>query len=367
MFEIRFLPARFGDCIWLAYGDPQAPRNVLVDGGTGGTRHDIRTRLEALPADQRRLELLVVSHIDRDHIGGILGLLDRDDVGFEVGDIWFNGLDHLPRLDDPGAESLGALQAERLSERLSLLGLPWNQAFGGEAVVIPEDGPLPVHELTGGLRLTLLSPTHVALARLRPVWEREVREAGLVPGFGLDFSVDAEPLSAEPESLGTTDLPDIDALAATPFDADDSAANGSSIAFLAEHDGKRVLLAADANAASLRASLDRLAPGERVPVDLFKISHHGSRRTTSTELIEQVSCPTFVFSTNTSVFKHPHHEAVARVIKAGPMAPGDVPHLVFNYRKERNEVWDLDLLKTRHRYRTTYPPDGEEGVVVTLG
>jgi hypothetical protein len=356
MFNIKFLPARFGDSIWIEYGAGSARRRVLIDGGTLGTRAEIRSKLAALPAAQRRFELVVVSHVDRDHIEGILGLLEGD-PDFDVDDLWFNGWPHLP--DNPDDEIFGAVQGERLTERIVTLELPWNKAFDGKAVFVPADGPLPTRTLPGGLKITVLTPSLAALARLKPKWESEVRAANLDPGFGLEPNDEG---SDEDEEFGPEEVPDVAVLAATPFRDDRSEANGSSIALLAEFEGKRVLLAADAPVGLLLPALERLFPGARVPLDLFKISHHGSRNTTSRKLIEKVTCPMYVFSTNGSNFKHPHAEAVARVIAAG----GDEALLAFNYRSKHNAVWDEDELKAEHAYRTMYPPAEQVGIDVSL-
>jgi hypothetical protein len=97
-------------------------------------------------------------------------------------------------------------------------------------------------------------------------------------------------------------------------------------------------------------------------LDLFKISHHGSRTTTSRELIAKVDCPQFVFSTNGSIFKHPHHEAVARVIAAA----GGEPLLCFNYKGPKNSIWDREDLKDEHHYQTRYPAPGKTGIEIDL-
>lgn len=358
VFRIRLLPARFGDALWIEYGDEDSPRRILVDGGTGGTRHAIRALLETPPPPGAPdLDLLVITHFDRDHIEGVLALLEDPSLPLEVGDVWFNGWSHLP--ENPPAEAFGAVQGERLTRAILGRGLPWNEAFGGHAVQRTIGHPLPRVTLPGGMELTLLSPTPAALARLRPVWEREVRAANLDPGFGVEPNDEGPP---EEEAFGAGDLPDVEALAETPFQDDRSEANGSSIAFLASFDGRRALFAADAPVGVLRDALDRLSPGERVPLDLFKISHHGSRNTTSRELVLKVECPRWAFSTNGSIFRHPHPEAVARVISAG----GDGAELVFNYRAPRNQVWDLGPLKRDHGYRTLYPGSGQDGVIVSL-
>ena len=179
------------------------------------------------------------------------------------------------------------------------------------------------------------------------------------PGAELSDE-DEEEAEEDEEELGAVDVPDVEALADSEFTDDKSEANGSSIAFLAEFDGKRVLFAADAHVGRLLDALDRVSPQGRLALDLFKISHHGSRSTTSRQLIEKVDCPRFIFSTKGSIFKHPHAEAVARVIKAG----GDRPEIAFNYSSPVNAVWDL--IKDLHGYTTRYPVPGSEGIEIEL-
>ena len=72
MFKLSFLPARFGDAIWIEYGSPVEPHYLLIDGGTAGTRHQISEKLGAAGSMPANLDLLVVSHIDHDHIQGVL-------------------------------------------------------------------------------------------------------------------------------------------------------------------------------------------------------------------------------------------------------------------------------------------------------
>ena len=360
MFKIKFLPARFGDAIWIEYGTMQAPHRLLIDGGTAGTRRAILNEFQKIPSDQRRLDLLVISHIDRDHIEGILGLLARDDPGFTVDDVWFNGWSHLP--EDLASEDLsfGALQGEKLSGHLMRLDWSWNSAFNGEAVYVPERGPLPQVNLSGGMQITLLSPTLKALTELRPKWEKEVRDANLHPGFELAANDDTP--AEEEVSFGVEELPEVEALAEIDYEPDQSEANASSIALMAEFDGKRVLLTADAHAETLFAALDRLFPQERIPIDLYKISHHGSKYTTRRELLEKVDCPRYVFSTNSSIFRHPDMETVARVVTTA----GEPNHLIFNYHSSQTTVWDHPSLKEQYGYITNFPEAQEQGIVVDL-
>ena len=72
IFRIELLPARHGDCLLLEYGDAARPHRVLIDGGPIGAYGALSQRLAALPDDERELELLVITHVDGDHIEGCL-------------------------------------------------------------------------------------------------------------------------------------------------------------------------------------------------------------------------------------------------------------------------------------------------------
>lgn len=356
MFRIEMLPAEYGDCLWIEYGSADAPRRVLVDGGTPGVFKTLQKRIEALAPNERRFELFVVTHIDADHIGGALGLLKaRRTLGVEFDDVWFNGYVHL----DPDADDvLGPVQGEQLTEEIVRQRLPWNAAFDGKTIVVPDAGVLPRRTLPGGLTLTLLSPYRRQLDALQPVWEKVVREAGLVPGAATDETLEAD----EEEDDDTLGPPDVDLLLQRPFKGDAAEANGSSVALLAEFEGWRCLLGADAYAPVLLRSLERLAPEGRVTVDVFKLAHHGSRANVNMELLKKLECSRFLVSTNGKKFKHPDKEALARVIRHGTGKPA----LLFNYRTGFNHIWDDTGLMQQHGYKATYPPAGIDGLAVEL-
>jgi hypothetical protein len=290
--------------------------------------------------------LLVISHIDRDHLEGVLGLLEQDSPGFTAKEVWFNAFRHLP--DDPDEISFSPMQAERLTERLDALGWGWNSSFGENAVCLPGEKPAEPITLAGGMKITLLSPTQEALFRLRSDWEDEIRQANLRQGLVKPPNDELAP--EEEVSFEIPILPDLEALSATDFQEDKSTANHSSISFLAEYDGKRAIFAADAPAGGLLSSLEHLSPEKPFDLDLLKVSHHGSSHTTSLDLIKKLNCQHYVISTNGSIFKHPDQEAIARLV----IGSGGKADLYFNYHSPRNELWGSDALKEQYGYRTTY-------------
>jgi flavorubredoxin len=70
---------------------------MLIDGGLPSAFPIVREHLrKAVPVGPIEIDLIVVSHIDSDHIGGLLALLDDSTLDLRIGDIWFNGLPQLP-------------------------------------------------------------------------------------------------------------------------------------------------------------------------------------------------------------------------------------------------------------------------------
>ena len=369
MFQIDFLPAKDGDCLWIEYGDPVNPHRILIDGGRAGTYSDLKTRFANLPRGQKKFELLILTHIDADHIEGLLKLLDDSNLDVSFKDVWFNGYVHLsppgaPAGPDPELEAFGARQAEVLSERLNIRGWKWNNKFGGKSVVVPDGGDLPSVNVPGGLELLLVSPTWRKLEDLIPKWEKECAKHGVIPGLNKPLVEVVGPLDSDIEAFGgrrgPPSLPlDVEALADAPFAEDESEANGSSIALVASFNGKSALLTGDAHPDLLRETLGRL-PGNSNSFDMIKLPHHGSQNNVSKELVESLDCPIWVFSTSGSRHFHPDPEAVARIVKYSS-APNT--EIAFNYRSDCSSVWDDAALKSRYGYETCYPQPNKNGEI----
>ena len=150
---IEMLPARHGDALWLEWGEPDDRHRMLIDGGPKSAVDHVRQRIEQLDPGDRNLDLLIVTHIDLDHIAGVIELLEDRSLGLSFHDIWFNDRRHLPA----DASTRGAIQGEYLAGQLTAGKQPWNAAFEQQAVQVPDAGVLPRVMLPGGLALTLLS------------------------------------------------------------------------------------------------------------------------------------------------------------------------------------------------------------------
>jgi hypothetical protein len=178
---VEIFPAGCGDAILLRCLSGDGPVNILVDGGIQKTYQDhLSKRLHELHSQGERIDLIVVTHIDADHIGGVLKLLKANgsapsSVLIEISDIWHNGYRHLGLKGRPPSEAekrkvltqvsgaketglqtgdISFREGDTLAKLISEGGYSWNKAWGGGAVVTGKRttiGP--------GVELTILSPS----------------------------------------------------------------------------------------------------------------------------------------------------------------------------------------------------------------
>jgi Metallo-beta-lactamase superfamily len=411
MLTLQMLPAGCGDCLWLEYGTGAAKRVVIIDGGLTETATALRQRIEK--ARQERgvatldVELLVVTHIDNDHILGIIDLLKAETPGLRVKDIWFNGRPQLVGLPNPprsggrsggrgprkststgpadlmggagdsdevegedqadldvaalpsAADLLGPQQGDQLSKLLAARNLPWNKhaLWKGGAVMIPDSGDLPSVTLEGDLKLTVLGPSVERLYRLCTAW------ADVLGGRDEPATAQAVP----DDLLGRRDTwPPVwkDGEGRDP-----SVANGSSIMLLAEYGSHALLLAGDGYAPDLAAAFDRLRAQRQMPgafpLDAFKLSHHASENNLTRELLEKIDCRRFLVSTDGSVHRHPDHQALLRILRYVTKRP----ELLFNYSVDTTRPWDEKksaVTKKFQDYDTRFPTTSAEGMILSV-
>ncbi len=352
--RIEALPASYGDCLLVSCALEQGGVwRMLVDTGPSKTWPALRRRLAALPVDaagQRRIDLLVVSHIDHDHIGGVSRLLADDELNIDYGDIWFNA--PLVR---------GVAEGQRLAEALALPAAdrPWNLAFGRGVVAMPaEDRPVR-HETLAGPVITLLSPSPERLDALFRVWATELAK------LRRGESDAVEPDAVERGGPGGGAAASIEELAARRTKRDTAKANGSSIAFLLEHRGASVLLAADAFASVLGPALRALKASRAItgplPIDVFKLSHHGSSANITMDLLAEVDARHCIVSTDNKHFRHPDDEAMARVILGQPRAA-----IWFNHDTPHNRRWSEPGLLGGHRREVNFPETPQGGITLSV-
>ncbi len=92
MFAVEMLPAGHGDALVVEYGTKTDPHQLLIDAGTYHAWDGVQAELMRRRRD--KYEIFVVTHVDEDHIGGAISLLDDPNLNQRIDKVWFNGYVH---------------------------------------------------------------------------------------------------------------------------------------------------------------------------------------------------------------------------------------------------------------------------------
>jgi len=276
--KIQFVPCGTGDMLHI---QSEEGVNILVDSGfKKQCKEDLAPLMESLDS----VALWIITHTDKDHIGGITKLVEHDKTKDlllqKVKEVWFN---YSPVRLSPDTEEIGYNQGILVRDALYELGL-----LRTDDITI---NTKPV-QLTEYLTITLLSPTEDQLKAFKNEWKGFEKDQYV--GSGKDHHIASEKLLAN------------------DFSEDTELANGASIAFLLENMEKKVLLLGDAHPSTIAESLCALgySPENRINVDCVKVSHHGSKKSTSPGLLNLIDCHSWVF---TATGSKPHKETILRI------------------------------------------------------
>ena len=312
-FRIEMLPARHGDCLWIEYGTGNTINRILIDGGPVSTFKFIKQRIDNMPEGNKVFELVVLTHVDADHIEGLVRLFVDKPLPFTVKKVWFNGWRQMKKAHG----LLGALQGEFLSALLvHRVPRAWDPEDG--PWVVQSKGKLPSDTIADGMKLTLLSPNVKSLDKMAKAWEKAVNKSGIKPG---DLEAAWKALAKKKQFVPKQGLlgaaPNLDKLLESQFLKDDKTPNGSSIAFLAEFAQKSVLFLGDAHPNVIYESLKKLCAErgvKQLTVDAVKVAHHGSKHNTSKDMLGLIRSPIYMISTNGDQFEHPDPECIALIL-----------------------------------------------------
>jgi hypothetical protein len=317
IFTLEALQAEHGDSLLLHYGKGSDPRLILIDGGPPTVWEDtLQPRLDALRSalsDEESpltIDLLMISHIDDDHIGGVLGMTRElrkatdsgEELRYDVLGLWHNAFEDLVDDDAAPAAMASALPpAASASSTTIAAALPMRE----------EDAVAVVASVDQGRRLR--DDARVLNWDSNPGFKGLVRTTSKKPkaidqGGGLTFDV-IGPSQARLDALQEEWLKIVEKKSkAKPADfnamvaafVDKSVFNLSSIVVVARAAKKSILLTGDARGDDLLASLKSsgMMKNGKVHFDVFKVPHHGSVRNVAPELFEAVTADDYVISAN---------------------------------------------------------------------
>lgn len=341
MYKVHLLPALFGDAILIEYGAKTKPKYILIDGGPYYGFEDMTRAIKKVAPALKELELLVVTHIDIDHIDGTITLLNQSKLPFKIKQVWFNGW---KQINEIKTSKLGPLQGEYLTDLINKKKINHNTAFKNKAVMVTDPENLPNFPLPGGMKLTLLSPHIDALKKLKNTWKKEIDRITAKETIEQRWKKEKR-YSRLPGLLG-----------GKPPHPDVSVANASSIAFIATYQNTSCLFAGDTMSAELLKSIDPLCKKlkmQKLSVDAWKLAHHGSKKSTLPSIMQKMDAKNIFISTNGDRYKHPDKQCITSLLENSNKGM----NLCFNYLSDHNKEWAKESNKVKYKYKATFADD----------
>jgi beta-lactamase superfamily II metal-dependent hydrolase len=380
-FSLDVIRARKGDCLMVHYGTKDDRHLMLIDGGPRGVYGpNLKPHIEVLKAsfglDKKQplpVDVLMVSHVDDDHIQGILDLtkelitssMEKTKPLVNIAEMWHNSFENIIKSDTgdltasfksqfgPASTStelppditieagdqdeevilwnLKALasieQGAQLRHDAEKLKIPLNPIVSG-GLFIAKDKAKPLS--MDGLTITLLGPMGPEIENLRQKhqdWLKDLKAKGKTPEEALAAYVDK------------------------------SVPNLSSIVMLVEagpkNAKKRILLTGDARGDKILEGLELaklLKPGGKINVDILKVPHHGSSNNLDNDFFERIIAKHYVFSGD-GEHGNPERETMEMLWKARGDADYQV-HLTYPVKdidKERKADWEKEQNKEKKK------------------
>jgi hypothetical protein len=226
----------------------------------------------------------MVSHIDDDHIGGLVQLAQDDDPQWVTPKaLWLNTFDDVAggqgdvatftpseQASSKAAAVIASVgQGRQLRSCAEKLGWPINTGFDG-LVEAPATGGRPA-ALSANTKLLVVSPQAADIATFRKEWDKQIKR--LKAG------------EAKPAAVAKV--------------LDNSPYNLSSIVCLVRQGNRSMLLTGDANGDHVRTGLKDAGITDasgKLHVDILKLPHHGSERNIDQAFFDAISADHYVIS-----------------------------------------------------------------------
>jgi beta-lactamase superfamily II metal-dependent hydrolase len=366
--KITVFQSNKGDCLLLTGKDG---KRILADGGMRSSyKQYARPSLGELTTAGEAIDLVYLSHIDLDHIGGIVQLMD-DEVDWRVYSyqssqgntkfkkpkfprppqlktIWHNAFSDMVE-DNQGeieaqlnnnsrlmsintllegearislkqmAETYtdlanGVREGLELSNRVGAaqLNIPVNPEFNG-GLIFADDAPAKV--ALGGMDLYIIGPFKQDLLDLRKDWNKWLEEnKKIVKEIRDEAKKEAEDF---PMDEGSLLLSSMLGLAAKLGDRKRvTVPNLASLMLLVEEEGVKILMTGDGHATDILKGLakyNKLDQAGKLHVNVLKVQHHGSENNIDEDFCKKISADHYIFCGN-GAHKNPDLDVVQLII-----------------------------------------------------
>lgn len=360
---VHFLPARAGDCLVLELDNKNC---ILIDCGYPSTyREELKPLLQKLAKDGCRISLMILTHIDEDHISGAISFIEENGDAenpqiIQVDEIWHNGIFNTVLQSElflkHKREKVPKGQPEKYRRTRGLLK---KQLHGEEGMISALQSKLfesvcakhhyrinstfedrcvlqNCRYFMEDCEVKVLSPGIGEIENLRKMLDRE-----MIRAFGADYTYNRTEEFAElleliaryrgKDEAGTFTIKqiaagagDIEAWLGTSGLAKMNEINCASIVVAIQYKEIKLLFMGDSESGLWAEQLEP-------HYDLIKVSHHGTTKP-NLAWMEHTNATKMLISTDGSRHGHPEDEFLARAMK------GEFTELYFNYNIPRKSV-----------------------------
>ena len=354
MSKIHFLPVKYGDSFVIECQKAGQRGVVVVDGGPRGCGKILMAKVEEVGTP----DLMVLTHYDDDHIGGMTQYIKtcNKENKLPAKEIWANCIKYAEAKDEEDTV------IEEAPREIVIIKRPAGAPMEDMPRMAPMPAPSPVQAVkfarlvdlvSGKSNLTwrddliegvtkqfpfasveVVSPTdagrRLAVGKQEIVAEKMKPEVVVMErSTGMEEVLRSMPMEeiVEPLEVLAEDCPK-----PPSNNVDSEVANAASIAIILRCDDLSILMLGDCYPHNVVAYLRRKGYSEKNPlkVDFVKVSHHGSLHNTSNELLDLIKCNHYIISTNGEKFGHPDREAIAHILCHPTRNRDEKVHLYFN-------------------------------------
>ena len=381
--KLKIFPAFYGDCFLISIQEEEKVINILIDGGLSKTYEDyLKPILTEIAKKGEELTLLICTHVDSDHIRGLISFLvdNNKDRYINIKEIWFNGFEQIINSninsDNNIVESDDILIDEiikkgykdefiettniSVKEGISLSSLiecgKYNHNIISNKKAIVDS--LDKVKISKNVSIKIINPNTDILNRLEKEWQSEMNKKNfyfsipknlkLISSFEFLMSRLKDYYSKETNKISSRDSVE-DYLSDLKLE-DHSVVNESSISFVLEAYNKKFLFLGDAIIRDKDKCniIDNIINeySDSIEFEVIKLPHHGSNGNISKDFINIFKAKEYIFSTNSEKFNHPDMDVIANLIIE------KMPKIfVFNYPVKKIQIIDREDWKSHYNYQ----------------
>lgn len=375
--SIKLFPAEYGDCIMLSIGK-ENQYNILIDGGLSKTYQKyIKSEIQHIKEKRQKIGLLVCTHMDNDHICGLIQVLKETNPDF-IDNVWYNGFFQIVnsrfysqkenRFTDRDNKILDEIISQGVvSDSEQEIGINEGMSLG----VLIEESKIPLnlvvegraicselvknrYEIATNIFITVLGPSKNNIIELEDHWKKDMVSRNymfrvsdkikLTKAF--EYQMERIKSICTNESFKICENEDLTKYIGDLSERDESIVNRSSISFILEYNEKKYLFLGDTVIdRTILKNIENLV-GFEYRFSAIKLPHHGSRYNITHDFISRYSADEYYCLTNSIKYGHPDLEVLSTIL----CKDSKFKKLIFNYPIDKAYFLNKEEWKEKYNY-----------------